>query len=76
MDQKLMKYFISLREEAKVEHRGASTEASYVIIDISRLTSDLVEERDIAFTIVVVIDEESGVLSLVEIMASSHEMAI
>ena len=65
MDQNLTKYFILVREESKAKHKGASTEVSDVIANISRLTSDLVEERDIAFAIVVIVYEESGVLSSV-----------
>jgi hypothetical protein len=47
-----------LREEAQVGCKGASTKVSNVIFEISRLTSDLMEKRDIVFALATIFDEE------------------
>eukprot|EP01018_Ginkgo_biloba_P019269 Gb_14398 [translate_table: standard] len=76
MDEKLAKYLVLLNEEAEAGRRGGSSEVVDVIADISRLTSDLVNERDVSFAVAAILDEESGVFSAVEVMLPSRDRPI
>ena len=79
MDQKLFRYFSSLREEAEAAQRGASSSSSdisEIIRDISDLCEDLITDEDISLALATVFDPATGIFDVIQRLMLNRERSV
>ena len=80
MDQKLSRYFSSLREEAEAAQRGASSSSSSditeIIRDISDLCEDLITDEDISLALATVFDPATGIFDVIQRLMLNRERSV
>ena len=80
MDQKLFRYFSSLREEAEAAQRGASSSSSSdiseIIRDIADLCEDLITDEDISLALAMVFDPATGIFDVIQRLMLNRERSV
>ena len=77
MDQKLFRYFSSLREEAEAAQRGASScDVSSAIHDMSDLCEDLITDEDMSLALSMVFDPSNGIFDVIQRLMLNRERSV